>query len=435
MYASAERHSDRVLRPYRLLAATPHVPSALTACLVARLYQPAQIIVLTFLVSGWAGSYAAGGAAAAATTIGQAIAGPARGRQIDRRSVPNVLMLTGSGVALGFTAMTAVAHWVDPAWWGLIVPVALGTGLMSPPLGQVGRAMWPRLTEGEARKSAYAADATLQELLFALGPMLAAFAVAAWGPKAAMLGCAVWALVGTNLFAGALWRAGLRDGLGDAATFQTGPGLWRIPGFGSLLGFCCLIASALIAADVLLVGWARERSQPELAGVLAAVWATGSLAGGVIAGGLTGRPRLGRRSVLVALGMWALVPVLPPVSEPGSPLLVAAILLAGGAAIAPTFAASNGRLADLTPPHRRGEAFGWASAAMTLGGSLSSPLVGAMLDLSGPAAGAAVIAGSATAAALLVAWHLHRTRHVSSSPVVAGQSVDRSSDVPDDLPR
>ncbi|GAA2331263.1 MFS transporter [Saccharopolyspora halophila] len=424
-----------MLRPYRLLAATPHVPSVLTACLVARLYQPAQIIVLTFLVASWTGSYAAGGVAAASKTIGQAIASPVRGRQIDRRSAPKVLMLTGSGAALGFTAMTAVAHWTDPAWWGLIVPVALGTGLMSPPLGQVGRAMWPRLTEGEARESAYTVDATLQELLFVSGPVLAAFVVAGWGPEVAMLGCAAWALLGTNVFAGALWRAGLREGLGGVPAFKTGPGLRRIPGFGSLLGFCCLIAGALIAADVLLVGWARERSQPELAGILAAVWAVGSLVGGLVAGGMTGKPRLGRRSVLVALGMCALVPALPPVSDPGSPLLVGAILLAGGAAIAPTFAASNSRLADLTPAHRRGEAFGWSGTAMTLGGSISSPLVGAMLDLSGPAAGAAVIAGLATAAALLVAWHLRRTRRAVSSPVVAGESVDRPADAPGDLPR
>ncbi|MFC7341841.1 MFS transporter [Saccharopolyspora griseoalba] len=423
-----------MLRPYRLLASVPHVPSVLTACLAARLYQPAQIIVLTFLVAGWTGSYAAGGAAAAAKTVGQAIASPVRGRQIDRRSAPKVLVLTGAGAALGFTAMAAVAHWVDPARWWLIVPVALGTGLMSPPLGQVGRAMWPRLADGEAREAAYAVEATLQELLFVTGPVLAAFVVAAWGPKVAMLGCAGWALLGTTAFAAALWRAGLRGGMGGGEVTGRGPRLWRLPGFVSLLGFCCLIAGALIAADVLLVGWARERGQPELAGLLAAVWAVGSLAGGLVAGGLTGKPRLGRRSALVALGMCALVPVLPPVSDPGSPLLVGVILLAGGFAIAPTFAASNSRLAELTPAHRRGEAFGWAGTAMTLGGSASSPLVGAMLDLSGPAAGAAVLAGLAVAAALLVAWHLHRTRG-APSPVAAVGSSDRPADVAGDLPR
>ncbi|MFD0491278.1 MFS transporter [Saccharopolyspora spinosporotrichia] len=172
-----------------------------------------------------------------------------------------------------------------------------------------------------------------------------------------------------------------------------------------MLAFSALIVGGLVSVDLVLVGWSRERETPELAGVLAAVWAVGSLVGGLLMGGVTGRPRLWLRALLAALGLVALVPALPPVAEPASPWLVGLILFAGGTAIAPTLAAVNGRLAEIAPDERRSEAFGWFSTATTAGVAVASPVAGSMLDTAGPAAAAAAAGAAALLSVSLVARH------------------------------
>ncbi|GAB3677340.1 MFS transporter [Saccharopolyspora tripterygii] len=421
-----------MLRPYRLLAAVPHAPSLMCSGLLARLYIPAQVMVLTFLIAEWTGSYAIGGAVCTAMTIGQAIAGPVRGRAADRTSVAKVLVLSGFVQAAGFAAMIAIAHWVDGTRWWLMLFAALATGLASPPLGQVARSMWPRIAHGEAREAAYAVEATLQELLYVVAPMLATFVVAAWNPSAALVVLGVWALIGPGLFATALWRAGIRGGLGSGGPGSSG-GVVRVRGFASMLCFFSLSVGALVSMDLVLVGWARERGEPGLAGVMAMVWALGSLAGGLVMGGFP-RSRLWVRSGLCALGLCALVPVLPPVSA-GSPWAIGAVLALGGTAIAPLLAAANGRTADLAPPERRGEAFGWVSTAGTAGVAMAGPLAGSMLDLGGPAAAGATCAALSVTAFGVVLLHLRRVGTLPPAAEVVEATADRRGRAADDLPR
>lgn len=393
---------DPVLRPYRLLAGVPYAPALMASNLVARLTRPATSLVLPFLVVDWTGSYAAGGVLGAGLTVGQAVAGPMRGRTADRVAPAKVLLITGFLLGLGMVVLALLARGLPGRFWWVALPVAVLAGLSSPPLPEVVRAVWARIEDPSARRAAFAAEATLGELVFVIGPVLAAFAVAVLGPFAAALGCAAWAALGTAGFAAVLHRAGVRAGSGGQRTPGSGS-LLVVPGFARVLCFAGLMIGGLISVDLMLVGWARERGQPELAGVLSGVWAIGSLAGGLVLGAAPGRPRLWLRAVLTMLGMAALVPVLPPSAEPGSPLLVGAVLVLGGTAIAPMLAASNSRLAELAPEHRRAEAFGWLGSASTGGATIAAPLAGTLLDASGPAAAAAAAAGLALVAVCLVA--------------------------------
>lgn len=401
--------------------------------LLARLYIPAQVMVLTFLMAEWTGSYAIGGAVCTAMTIGHAIAGPVRGRAADRTSVAKVLVASGLVQSAGYVAMIATVTLVDAAHWWLMLLVALATGLAAPPLGQVARSMWPHIASGEAREAAYAVEATLQELLYVVAPMLATFAIAAWSPSWALVGLALWALIGPGLFAAALWRAGIRGGLsGDSARGRS-VGLLRVRGFVSLMCFFGLVVGALVSVDLVLVGWARGRGEPELAGVMAMTWALGSLVGGLVMGGFP-RHRLWVRSGLAALGLCVLAAVLPPVSA-GSPWVIGVVLALGGAAIAPLLAASNGRLADLAPVDRRGEAFGWTTTASTMGVAIANPLAGSTMDLGGPAAAGATCAGLAVAAFAVVLLHLRRTGPLPPAAEVVEKTADRRGPAVNDLPR
>ncbi|MBB5071974.1 MFS transporter [Saccharopolyspora gloriosae] len=394
-----------MLRPYLLLAQVPHAFALLGACLLARLHQPAINLVLTFLIADWTGSYAAGGVVGGAITVGQAVAGPFRGRAADRSGPSKVLLITGCGYGLGLGLIALLARpggWLPASWWWLLLPVAFATGLSFPPSGQVGRAMWVRIADGPARQAAFAVEATAQELLFVAAPILAAFAVAAQGAFAATLWCGAFGALGAAVFAATLRRAGLRAVPPEVAD-RGGASLLAAPGFGLLLGFGCLMIGGVITVDLLIVGWARERGTPELAGYLAAAWAIGSLVGGLLLGAAAGRPRVWLRGALAVAGIVALVPVLPPVAVPGSPWLVTAVLLVGGLAIAPMFAATNARLGELAPEGRRAEAFGWLASAGMVGSAIAAPATGALLDVSGPAAAAAMGAVLAAVAVCLVA--------------------------------
>lgn len=395
----------RVLRPYLLLAQVPHAFALLGAGLLARLHQPAINLVLTFLIADRTGSYAAGGVVGGAITVGQAVAGPFRGRAADRSGPSRVLLITGCGYGLGLGLIAFLARpggWLPASWWWLLLPVAFATGLSFPPAGQIGRAMWVRIADGPARQAAFAVEATAQELLFVISPILAAFAVAAQGAFAATLWCGAFGTLGAAAFAATLWRAGLRA-VPSQVEDRGGTSLLATPGFGLLLGFGCLMIGGVVTVDLLIVGWARERGTPELAGHLAAAWAIGSLVGGLLLGAAAGRPRVWLRGVLAVAGIVALVPVLPPVAVPGSPWLVTAVLLVGGLAIAPMFAATNARLGELAPEGRRAEAFGWLAGAGMVGAAIAAPATGGLLDASGPAAAAAMGAALAATAVCLVA--------------------------------
>ncbi|HEY3506723.1 MAG TPA: MFS transporter [Actinocatenispora sp.] len=387
-----------MLAPYRRILATPHLPMLLGVSLLARLYATGMALAVTFLVAGWTGSYTAAGVATAALVLGSGIGGPLRGRAVDRKPAPRILLLTAVGYATAVGLMAAL----PAAWWPVAPVLGLLAGLSQPPANQVARSLWSRLPDPTAREASYAVEATLQEVLFVVGPMLAAILVATVSPRAAVASCAALALLGTGAFALVVRRSGLAS---QAPAAQTAPrrgspfGVLAAPGMVMLLAMMALLVGALAAGDMLLVAWAKENGTPSLAGVLGAVWAVGSGLGGLFIAGRT--HRLPLRVALVAIGFVLLVPVLPPVYGHPSPWLIGAVLALGGTTIAPAIAASNSRLGALAPDDRRGEAFGWMTTACTAGGAVTSPVIGALLDHLGPAAGAGFAAIMIVAAAVL----------------------------------
>jgi MFS family permease len=397
--------NERVLSNYRRLFAVPHVLSLLVWSLVARFYLPGQMIAVTFLVVEWTGSYTYAGVVAGAFTLGVALVGPLRGRMADRGGSDRLVLVCG----VVFTAGLVVLALFPASLWWLAVPLALGTGLFGSPANQIVRALWPRLTRGPERQAIYAAEATTQELLFVFSPILTAGVVAYWGARWSLLLLAVLALVGAVGFALALRRAGVTGPAPDehgTAGAGGGPGagaghrrsLILHPVLGLLFVMALLMICGIIGMDLVIVAWANELDAPEYVMVLAAVWALGSLVGGMVSGTLQGPPRLVRRCLATTLGLAAVLPFLPPITHLPTPLLATPVLFLAGLAVAPTLAAVMGRIGDSAPPDRRAEAFGWLTTAMGVGGAVAGPLAGGLIDAFGIAGGA-----SATVGALLVA--------------------------------
>ena len=395
-----------LLGRYRQVLAIPHLPGLLFWSLAGRLPLVCTSLVLTFLIAGWTGSYTLAGLVVGAFTIGQSVAAPWRGRAVDRGHAVRLVVVTSSGYAAGLAVLAALPALLPSAGWPCAVAVAAGTGLALPPVNQISRAGWSRLAPPELRDSVYTVDAILQESLFVIGPMAVATAVALAGPAYGALLVAGFALAGGGDFAVVIRRAGLGAPLPGLppATPQLGSVRSRSvlaePGLAVLVAVTGLLVAGLVATDLVIIAWARDRGEPFLAGVLAAVWATGSVLGGVIVGGRStaAAPRLGLRLGAMCAGMVALVPVL---AGPASPGVLGVALFLGGTAIAPALAAVYGAIAQRAPEHRRAEAFGWQSTSSMAGATLAAPAAGVCLDGIGPAAGAAV-AGLALAVAVVI---------------------------------
>jgi hypothetical protein len=403
-----------LLGRYREVFVLPHLPGVLFWGLVGRLPLACTSLVITFLIAGWTGSYTLAGIVVGALAVCQGVAGPWRGRAVDRGRAVRTVVLTSSGYAAGLAVLAGLPVLLPAAGWPVAVAVAAVTGLALPPVGQITRASWPRLAPSELRDSLYTMDATLQEFLFVVGPLAVAAAVALAGPGSGVLLVAGFALVGGGGFAVVIRRAGLDAPLRTpppailpnpfSETSRAAPGRQRSvlaePGLAVLIVVMGLLAASLIGTDLVIIAWAREQGKPFLAGVLAAVWAAGSVLGGVIMGARRAAvpPRLGLRLSAMCAGIFALAAVL---IGPISPVVLGVVLFLGGTAIAPALAAVYGGIAQRAPQHRRAEAFGWQSSAAMAGATLVAPAVGICLDRAGPAAGAAA-AGLALAVAVAI---------------------------------
>jgi len=385
-----------VLRPYRQLAGVPHLVSLLLWSIVGRVHLTGTPLALSFLVAGWTGSYALAGVVGGALTLGLGVAGPVRGRAADRAPASGLLLVTGGLYGVGIAVLGVLPTVLPSGAWPVAALAAFLTGLCTPPVTQLTRASYPRMVKGPVQQAVYTVEASLQEMMYIVGPMMAAMLVAFASPRTAIWACGVLAVAGTVGFLFALRRAGLDEPVPRPES-HSGKTLLSDTGLVLSLLVATTTVMTLVSVDMVIIAWARDLGRPAMAGILTAVWGVGSVLGGLIIGGLRGEPRFALRIGLMAGGVAALIPVLPPILTPSSPWLIGAVLAVGGLAIAPAIAANNARVGGLAPHGRRAEAFGWMTMATTAGSALALPTAGWLLDHVGPAAAA----GSATAAGLV----------------------------------
>ncbi|WP_236540740.1 MFS transporter [Spiractinospora alimapuensis] len=389
--------------PYRTLLRTPHVPSLLILSMVARIPMAGVPIAVTFLVAGWTGSYGLAGAVVGGLTIGTAIAGPVRGRMVDRGRSDRVMLVSAVAYASGLTALALLPASV---WW-VSLPLGLATGLFAPPSNQIVRSVWPRILQGPARQTIYSVEGAVQEILFIAGPLIAAGTVAVASPRVATLTLAGIAVAGGVAFALSVRAAGMAEPAPAPAIPHASKGKTSLLAQRPvllLIGFFLLLVSGIGAIDLAIVAVARESGAAAWAGALAAVWALGSLAGGLAVGAMARAPGIRARAAASAVGLLLLVPLMPPIVDLPSLWWLTPVLFLAGLGIAPTMGACMSLLSELSPDERRGEAFGWMNTAGSTGMAVAAPVTGALIDWGGVAAGVAGGAGMVVVAALFTVF-------------------------------
>jgi MFS family permease len=266
------------LRIYLAVLRTPSVTRLLSSAVVGRMPTGMAGLAIVLLVRGAGGSYAVAGVVAGTYSAALALTSPLLGRLVDRVGQTRVLAGCAVASALSFGALAVVGRGASPM---VLAGLAALAGASVPPVGACMRALWSDLLgRDDQLQAAFAVESTVQELIFVVGPPLVAVLAAAVSPAAAVLGTGALLLAGVGVFAATpasrAWRP--RRRAGDWA------GALRSPGIRAVLATIVLLAGAFGTVEVTVVAGAEQLGSRTLAGPLLALWALGSMAGGLAFG-------------------------------------------------------------------------------------------------------------------------------------------------------
>ena len=381
---------------YGSLLKTPGVARLIAAQLTARF--PSGMLSLAYLlhIERILDSFGAAGLVLAAASVGQAVAGPLTSRWMGIWGMRRVLVLTMVVCAVSIACMAFI---VMPVWAYMIV--ALVGGLATPPIQPAVRTIYPKMVNSKQLTPLFSLDASAQEIIWVAGPVITTFVAVQISTTLAI------ALAGVLLIGGGLW-------------FILSPevGRVRIPRSKRKLGVVLKKPAVLLSTIVgfLLIGACSALEASVVAtfgdhgpesGIVLAIFALGSLVGGLALGHLPVGPwAMARRMFAVFVGM-ALACALLDFWWLALTLFVAGIGIAPALAVMFAIVSATVKFSDTA------EAYGWVGTGQLIGAALGSAAAGFLIDANGAIGGFLV-------PLLLRSWHPDlRGRELTSLPDTA----------------
>ena len=358
------------MKSYIDLLRTPGVARIIAAQLTARF--PGGMLSLAYLlhIEQIMDSYGAAGLVLAATSVGQAIAGPLTSRWMGVWGMRKVITLTLVVCAACIFSIALV-----PMTLPLYMLVGFIGGLSMPPIQPAVRTIYPKMVTSRQLTPLFSLDASAQEIIWVAGPVIATFVATQISTSLAII------VAGSFLIVGGIW-------------FIASPevGRVRIPrskrSFGTVLGrkpvllatitgFLLVGACAAVEAGVVAT---FGHGGPE-AGIVLAIWALGSLVGGLSLGHVPIGPwALARRMFLVFAGM-AIAMAFLDFWWLTFALLIAGIGIAPALAVIFAIVSSSVKFSDTA------EAYGWVGTGQLIGAAIGSAIAGFLIDANGAIGG------------------------------------------------
>jgi MFS family permease len=348
---------------YSDLLRTPGVARIIAAQLTARF--PSGMLSLAFLlhVEGQTGSYGAAGLVLAATSIGQAVAGPLTSRLMGRFGMRPVLITTlvvcvTAIVAIGVVPMTVPAY----------MAVGLVAGLSTPPVQPAVRTIYPKMVNSRQLTPLFSLDASAQEIIWVVGPVVTTFVATQVGTVWAILLAAAMMVVGGIWFISSpelgrvrIPRSKRRFG---AVLARPAVMLATIVGF-LLIGACAAVEAGVVAA------FGHDGAE---AGIVLAIFSVGSLAGGLFLGHVPIGPwSTARRLFIVFVGV-SLAAFAMDFWWLAGTLFIAGIGIAPALAVLFAIVSASVKFSDTA------EAYGWVGTGQLIGAALGSAVAGFLID-------------------------------------------------------
>jgi predicted MFS family arabinose efflux permease len=365
------------LRSYRDLLAQPGVGRLVAWGLVARLPTGMLALGVVLLVRGTGRSYADAGLVSAFAAMTFAAGAPAAGRLIDRRRPAAVLIGYGIAFPVALVVLVEVARSGAPLWALLVAAGAVGA--TQPPVAPTIRMLWPSLTSEALQPTAFALEATLQELFFIAGPMLVGVVTALISSSAGIAAAAAISTVGVIGFVSTdpvrRHRHQPHAHAGGHLLAALSPATVR-----RIVSFAACYGLAFGAVEVAMPAFAEDHGGRALSSICLAAWAGGSLVGGLLASGQ--RPSDPHRRLQIYGVVFAGLLALPLLA--GSVPVMAVIMFVAGLPIAPSVAITYGMVQKAALPRTEAEVFGWLSTAVVVGYAAGAGVGGSLISHSGP---------------------------------------------------
>jgi MFS family permease len=377
---------------YWTLLKTPGVARVIAAQLTARF--PFGMLSLAFLIhiERVYDSYGAAGLVLGAMSIGQAVAGPLTSRLMGRWGIRPVIVTTLVVCAVSIIVMALVP--MPISWLMAIGGVA---GLSTPPIQPAVRTIYPKIVNSRQLTPLFSLDASAQEIIWVLGPVIATFVAIQVNSVAGIL------LAAAFLIGGGIWFVALPE-VGRVRIPRSRRRLGAVlkrPAvmLSTIVGFMLVAsASAVEAGVVAAFGHGSANS-----GWVLGIFAAGSLVGGLALGHAPIGPwALAGRMLIVAVGLGLATLQL-------NFWWLAGTLLLAGVGIAPAFAVLFGIVSASVKFSDTAEAYGWVGTGQLMGAAMGSAIAGFMIDRSGAGSAILVAAGFAALGTLIPAlgrrWH------------------------------
>ncbi|MFF2632552.1 MFS transporter [Microbacterium sp. NPDC058021] len=365
---------------YRDLLRTPGVGRIMAAQLTARFPNGMTSLAILLHIEHVTGSYGAAGLVLAATSVGQAVAGPVTSRWMGRWGMRKVLTLTTLVCAVTIATL-AFVQTVVPVYMLL----ALVAGLSTPPVQPAVRTIYPKMVTSRQLTPLFSLDASLQEIIWIIAPVLITFIATQAGTVPALVCIVVILLLGCTWFilSPEVGRVRIPRSRRRLGKVLTRPAVI----LATATGFLLIGAAAAVEAGVVAT---FDHGGLE-AGLVLAVFSIGSLAGGLGFGHIPIGPwAMARRFAIVAVGL-CLAMISLDVWWMGGSLLIA------GAGVAPALAVMFAMTTASVKFSDTAEAFGWVGTGQLIGSAAGSATAGFLIDGVGPQG--AFFAGAAFAVA------------------------------------
>jgi MFS family permease len=343
-----------------------------TAGFIARLPISMVGIGVLMYVEAERGSYAIAGAVSGSIAIASAIGGPLSSRLIDKLGQHRVLPIQILIITICSFALVLLIPSNVPAPYLFIF--SIGSGIAYPSIGALVRSRWTALlVSGPILLTAFSIESIIDELIFIVGPTIAATTSVKIHPAAPQV-IAIFLLAG-----GGLWLASMRNSEPPINAHQGKRGKPVIFQNGLIYLWGVHIASGIFfgAIETSIIAFTKIAGQPIYAGIVIALWSFGSLVGGIVYGGVHFKSPLHKHLIVVS---FLLVPATAAMVFVNSIFMLALLMIAAGIGVSPLLIASAAITQRRSPVGRTTEAIATMYSGIGLGFAFALAMAGWLID-------------------------------------------------------
>lgn len=361
--------AEMAASPFRVLR-EPGVARVLATELLARF--PAGMISLSVLMhtEQTYGAYGPAGLCVAAIGVGQAVCGPISSRLLSRFGMRPVLLATTIAASLSLFGIALVP---GPLW--VTILLALIMGITTPPITPAARTVFPTIVDGKKLTAVFAVDATLQELIWVLGPLVATGIALFLSPQVGVIAAGLVLLVGAFAFTFSPEVSGVRP---RKPKRRLGAVL-RNP-VVLVMTMLNLFMVGLFGGTETAVVAMYGHDRPE-AGIAIGLSAVGSIIGGLLFGA---RPVSSRSLLLRAIPM--VVGALMCCVWDNTIWVYAGFIITG-LGCAPLLSGIYACVSSSVKFSQTPEAFAWMGSGQVIGSAIATAIAGPAIDVFGPVGG------------------------------------------------